>query len=187
LSTDHPILPFSRHMADDRPRPVGLPDGFEQAFDGLFTRAFLVARRILGDATAAEDVAAEATARAYAHWRRIGDQPWREGWIVRVASNLALDATRARARVVADAPSDQVVEDDDVAVRLALAAALKRLPRRQREAVALRYLAGLSEAEVAATLRVSAGSVKTHLHRGVHTLRARLGNDVDLEGVTAGV
>lgn len=49
------------------------PGGFEEVFDDLFGRAFRVARRILGDPTTAEDVAAETLARAFAHWRRIGD------------------------------------------------------------------------------------------------------------------
>ena len=60
-----------------------LPDGFEEAFDQLFGRAFRVARRILGDDAAAEDVAAETMARAYAHWAKIAHEPRREGWVVR--------------------------------------------------------------------------------------------------------
>lgn len=156
---------------------------FEEAFDALFRRAFLVARRILGDSAASEDVAAETLARAYAHWRKIGDQPWREGWVVRVATNLALDATRKN-RYRADEPvKDQPVVDDDVAVRLALVAALARLPKRQREVVALRHLAGMSEEQTAAALQVSAGSVKTHLHRGVAALRKALGDGPLLEEV----
>lgn len=152
---------------------------FEAAFDGLFQRAFVVARRILGDAAGAEDVAAESLARAYANWHKICDRPWLEGWVVRVATNLALDVVRARGRVGAAVPDDATV-DDDVAVRLALAAAMARLPRRQREVVALRYLAGLSEAETTAALGVSAGSVKTHLHRGLASLRSLLADAPDL-------
>jgi len=162
------------------------PDGFEEAFDALFRRAFVVGRRILGDPTAAEDVAAEALARAFAHWNRIGDQPWREGWVVRVATNLAIDVARKGNRM-SDRPlavdtEGTAVDDtaaDMVALRLTLAAALQRLPKRQREAIQLRYLAGLSEAQVAEALQVSVGSVKTHLHRGVQRLRTRLGDDTD--------
>lgn len=157
---------------------------FEEAFDDLFQRAFLVGRRILGDATRAEDVAAEALARAFAHWRKIGAQPWREGWVVRVATNLALDAARRQTRMTDGSPAEQAADrtvDDDVAVRLALVDAMERLPRRQREVVALRHLGGLSEAECAAALRVSTGSVKTHLHRGLAALRERLGTDLELE------
>lgn len=161
---------------------------FEEAFDALFQRAFLVGRRILNDATRAEDVAAETLARAYAHWRKIGDQPWREGWVVRVATNLALDTARQRSRMADESPAELAggdAVDDDVAVRMALVEALGRLPRRQREVVALRHLGGLSEAECAAALKVSAGSVKTHLHRGLNALRDRLDADIDIEEATA--
>lgn len=160
------------------------PDGFEEAFDLLFRRAFLVARRVLGDRTTSEDVAAETLARAFAHWSRIGDQPWREGWVVRVATNLAIDVARKGSRVSdrpieVDAVTAEDTATDVVALRVTLAVALRRLPKRQREAIALRYLAGLSEAEVAEALHVSVGSVKTHVHRGVQRLRARLGEDAE--------
>ena len=54
------------------------PD-FESVFDELFARAFHLARRVLGDAAAAEDVAAEALMRTYAHWDRVSRLPWRDG------------------------------------------------------------------------------------------------------------
>ena len=52
--------------------------------------------------------------------------------------------------------------------------ALRRLPDRQREVLALRYYLDLSEAEIATTLGISAGSVKTHAHRGLAALAAEL-------------
>lgn len=161
------------------------PGPFEDAFDALFRRAFLVARRILADAASAEDVAAEACARAYVHWRKIGGQDWREAWVARVATNLALDAVRKRSRLSDAEVAEAAAEDDDVAIRLALVDALTRLPKRQREVVALRHLAGLSEKECATALEVSAGSVKTHLSRGLAALRSHLGAEIDLEGVTS--
>jgi RNA polymerase sigma factor (sigma-70 family) len=54
-------------------------------------------------------------------------------------------------------------------------AALALLPQRQREAVVLRYYADLSEAQIAAAMGVSAGSVKRHASRGLAALRDRLG------------
>jgi RNA polymerase sigma factor (sigma-70 family) len=152
------------------------PAGFVDAFDGLLTRAYRVARRIVPSDQAAEDIASETLIRAYAHWRRIGDKPWREGWVVRVATNLAIDAVRKH-RPITDAQvaeGQSPAEQDEVAIRLALAAALRSLPKRQREVVALRYLAGFSEAEAAAALRISTGSVKTHLHRGLGALRTSM-------------
>jgi RNA polymerase sigma factor (sigma-70 family) len=53
-------------------------------------------------------------------------------------------------------------------------AALRTLPDRQREVLALRYYLDLSEAEIAVTLGISPGSVKTHAHRGLAALTDRL-------------
>jgi RNA polymerase sigma factor (sigma-70 family) len=152
------------------------PEGFVEAFDVLLGRAYRVARRIVLSDQAAEDIAAETLARAYAHWRRIGDQPWREGWVVKVATNLAIDAVRKVQPIVDEDVADGTIEaeQENIAIRLALAAALRALPRRQREVVALRHLAGFSEAEAAAALQISTGSVKTHLHRGLAALRSSL-------------
>jgi RNA polymerase sigma factor (sigma-70 family) len=62
-----------------------------------------------------------------------------------------------------------------VSLRLALGAALRGLPRRQREVVSLRYLADISEADVAQSLGISLNSVKKHTARGMTALRSRLG------------
>ncbi len=55
--------------------------------------------------------------------------------------------------------------------------ALRALPRRQRECLVLRYYADLSEAEIATTLGISAGSVKSHSHRGMAALTVALQED----------
>jgi RNA polymerase sigma factor (sigma-70 family) len=147
---------------------------FETAFQDLYPRALRLARRIAGP-TAAEDVAAEALARAYGHWSRIGaSEAYRTGWVLRVTTNLAIDTLRGR-----EHPSERVepegAEDpqDALTLRVALVEALRALPQRQREAVALRYLAGLSQADVAATLGISPGSVAQHVHRGLRVLRGQ--------------
>jgi len=98
---------------------------------------------------------------------------------LRVTVNLAIDAGRKRHRL-SEAPRQQP-SDDLTVIRLALVQALTSLPRRQREAIALRYLADLPEKQVADTLGVSVGSVKTHLHRGLARLRSVLGTDDDAE------
>ncbi len=147
--------------------------GFEAEFDALFGRAFRLARRALGDTAAAEDVAAEALARAYADWPQLQRLSHRDGWVLKVAANLAVDRLRRRPPLVA--PGATVDAADAVAVRLALSAALSRLPRRQRQAVTLRYLGDMSDNEVAAALGITLGSVKTHLHRGLAALRANVG------------
>jgi RNA polymerase sigma-70 factor, ECF subfamily len=156
----------------------GRDDSFEEAFDDLLGRALAAARRILGDIPRAEDVAAEALARTYARWDKVRDLPYREAWVVRVAANLAIDVLRKRQAVV---PERFVRSTEDSSVdRLAVLAAVRRLPRRQREVIVLAYLSDVAEADVARVLGISSGTVKTHLHRGLAALRKAM--SVDLEG-----
>lgn len=149
-------------------------EGFESFFRQAFPRAVAVTQRIVESRAAAEDVAAEAMARAYAEWRSIRELAYREAWVLRVASNLALDAVRRRRPDLKPAESPNV--EETATERVALAAAIRALPRRQREIVALRHLAGMTEAETAAALGVAPGTVKAHGHRAMTTLRASLGD-----------
>ncbi len=155
--------------------------GFEAAFDELFPRAFSLARRLVGDTDVAEDIAAEALARAYAHWPRISTLEYRDGWVLRVAANLAVDRVRRRPEVIVTPSTASAGPDAEelVVLRVALVAALGSLPRRQRQAVALRYLGDLTADQVAVALGISVGSVKTHIHRGLGALRLRLGPGIE--------
>ncbi len=155
----------------------GAGEGFEEAFDDLFPRAVRLATRLLGDRAAAEDVAAEALARAYARWRKVGPLPYRDGWVLKVTTNLAIDRLRRRSPEVWPEPAGDF--EEGVELRLALNAALLTLAPRQRQAIALRYLGGLSDKEVAQALGISLGSVKTHIHRGLRGLRSRLGSGLE--------
>lgn len=148
---------------------------FEEAFDHLWGRAFALARRLLGSEAAAEDVTAEALARAWLHWKRVGGTPWRDGWVLRVTANLAVDASRRRRRVPLGMSRPDVA--DEVVLRRAIVEALAALPRRQRDVVVLRYLCDLSEADTGAVLGVRPATVGVHLHRGLAALRSRLGPD----------
>lgn len=153
---------------------------FELAFDALYRLAYRVAFRILGARPDAEDVAQEALARAALRWSRLHESP--EGWVSRVASNLAIDRYRKRRREHPYPTGPIGVVDERIGERGDLVTALRRLPRRQREVVVLRYLADLSEAEVARALGCSVGTVKTHGSRGLSSLRRELG----LEGEGGG-
>jgi len=116
---------------------------FEANFALLYPRAFALAYRMLGNRTAAEDIAAETMARALLRWDRL-DPDRVPGWVLRVAANQAIDLMRRKGRTLEVGVVDL---EDSTTLRLALADALRKLPRRQREAVALRYLSDLSEAE----------------------------------------
>jgi RNA polymerase sigma factor (sigma-70 family) len=148
-------------------------DDFDSFFRGVFAKTVAVAQRITGERASAEDAAVEALAKAHLAWTRVGGQPWREAWVYKVAINEAIRRLpRPDAAVPVPAAGDPA---DYVAIRQTLTAALRQLPRRQCEAIVLRYLLDFSEAEVAAALGVSQGTVKTHLHRGVAALRKSVG------------
>jgi RNA polymerase sigma factor (sigma-70 family) len=144
---------------------------FEEAFQDLFVAAYHVAHRILGNSSEAEDVAAETTARALDGWRRVCRMPSPTGWVVRVAANLSIDIVRRRRFVGGEAVVERSHQPDEVDARLAVRDVLRLLPRRQRDVLALRYLADLSEAEIAELLGISRGSVKRHASRALDRLR----------------
>jgi RNA polymerase sigma-70 factor (ECF subfamily) len=151
---------------------------FDEAFDDLFAVAERVARRVAGPGDA-EDVAAEVMGRAFARWPKVKLLPYRRAWVARVAFNEALDVYRLANRRRGAGGGQPVSRDmaDDLAVRVALNEALAKLPKRQREVVALRYLADLSEADTASLLGLTVGSVKQHARRALQAMRERLGAD----------
>lgn len=152
----------------------GAEADFERRFWPLFLTAFRAAHRILRDRAAAEDVAADALVRVHLRWDRLrGDPAYCSAWVVRVATNRALDV--AKRRTPAPVPRPHPAFDDAVASHVVLEAALGTLPRRQRQVVALRYLLGLSTEEVARVLDIRDGSVRSHLDRALKKLRLRLG------------
>lgn len=147
----------------------------------MLPRATALAYGIARSHEDAEDIAVEALARAYRRWKRLSRVAWRDGWVLKVAANLALDQVRKMPvpAVEAEIPhsSEARVEDREL-----LLAAVPALPRRQQEAIVMFYLFDLSYAEIARAMKVSVGSVKRHLHRGLENLRTVM--DVkSLEGV----
>ena len=151
--------------------------GFDELFDRLFPVIARTVVRIVDDRAEAEDIAAEAFARALARWRKIGRLDWREAWITRVAVNLAIDRCRRNPPSVGN--SEAVGDTTDaVADRAVLVAAMGRLSQRQRAVIGLRYLVGLQIAEIAERMGLAEGTVRVHLSRGLRRLR------LDLEATT---
>ncbi len=145
---------------------------FDDRFDELAELSYRLAYRMLGSREDARDIAQETMARAYARWPKVRDAA--RGWVARVSTNLALDLIRKRRRRPTADDQPGVDHATGVADRAELVAALVSLPRRQRDVVALRYLADLPEAEVARALGCSVGTVKQHAHRGLAALRVSL-------------
>jgi RNA polymerase sigma factor (sigma-70 family) len=154
---------------------------FEPFFRAIYPKAVAVAERVTGELAAAEDAAIEALAKAHFRWARIGEQPWRDAWVIRVTINQAITRLPRPPRTprVTDGPDHA----DGVVLRNTLQMAVRQLPRRQREVVCLRYLVGLSENEIAAALDLGLGTVKTHLRRGIASLRASVGRHLKEEHV----
>lgn len=146
----------------------------DSVFRELYVPAYAVALRILRDKQDAEDAASEALARTVASWRRLQSVDYKRAWVLRVTANVSIDMIRRRRNGEREpAPLSTVGSPADD--RLLVAAALAKLPRRQREVLVLRYLADMTEAQVAEHLCISQGSVKQHSRRGLEALRDDLG------------
>lgn len=140
--------------------------------------------RALSGSAYAEDFAQDAMLAAYRRWDEIQRYEFPVSWVRRVCANKAISAVRRRgheARALVRLGS-QRPEPPDIPEPVAeFWAQVRRLPRRQAQAVALFYLYDLPVAEVAATLDCSVGSVKTHLSRGRATLAQALAEADDGE------
>lgn len=153
-------------------------EDFDEFFYLLLPRVLRLAQRLTGNRQTAEDVAAEAFARACARWSKVKALPYRDAWVLRVATNLAIDVARHHLAAPAPDHEAEVLDFADViALRTTLVSALAALSRSQREAVVLRYLIDLPEDEVALALGIRPGTVKSHLHRAVATLRSQISPD----------
>jgi RNA polymerase sigma factor (sigma-70 family) len=135
---------------------------------------------LVRDRTAAEDITALAFERAYRRRRTFDRRRGEErAWLFGIARNAALDELRRRKRTaqLATEPEDVAgaeTGDDGAEValrRTAVRAALAGLPAREREIIALKFHAGMSNAEMAKVLGVSESNAGTLLHRTMQKLR----------------
>lgn len=153
------------------------------AFDELYRSSrddiFAYAAGLLRDRSAAEDVTAQAFERAFRKRGRFDARKGtRRAWLFGIARNAALDELRRRSRIaeLAGEPADERApapdESADVALRrTALRQAMSALDARERELVALKFFAGLSNSEIAAVIGTSETNAGTKLHRTMAKLR----------------
>ena len=130
----------------------------------------------MGDRALAEDLTAEAFARAYASWRKVSRHPAAKAWVVRTALNTHVSWWRRRKREVAwDAGIDRADgAEPALALDPAILAALRALPTRQRQVLALRIFLDLDTEATARALGIAPGTVTAHLSRGTAALRGAL-------------
>jgi RNA polymerase sigma-70 factor (ECF subfamily) len=159
------------------------PSEADLAFDRLYRSSrddvYAYVAGMVRDRAAAEEVTATAFERAYrkrSRFDRRRGEP--RAWLFGIARNAALDELRRRGRQaeLAAEPADlagAAVEESAAASerRLALAAGLATLEPRERELIALKFFAGLSNAEIAAVVGIGESNAGTKLHRAVTKLR----------------
>ncbi|GAA3737259.1 RNA polymerase sigma-70 factor (sigma-E family) [Spinactinospora alkalitolerans] len=139
-----------------------------------------MAQSLTGNHADAEDLLQAALVKTFFAWERIASPNARDGYVRRAMVNTQISEWRRRRLDVY--PTDEIPEQrvDDPTWRTDLAdavgRAVDRLPRRQRMTVLLRYYEDMSEAEIAAALGVSVGTVKSTVSRAV----AKLRHDADL-------
>jgi RNA polymerase sigma-70 factor, ECF subfamily len=163
--------------AEEAPREADL------AFDRLYRASrddvYAYVASLVRDRGVAEEVTATAFERAYRKRSRFDPSRGEpRAWLFGIARNAALDELRRRGRQaeLAAEPADLFspgLEEDAQASerRLAVAAALGRLHSRERELIALKFFAGLTNAEIAEVLGISESNAGTKLHRAVTKLR----------------
>ena len=151
----------------------------EQLYDAHYVRLVRLAVLLLGDVGRAEEVVQDSFVAIYRRWDRMGDVD-APAYLRQTVVNRSRSVLRHLSVVrkhPPHAPVDEPGADHDVlraAQRRAVTDAMAALPRRQREVLALRYYLELSEREIAETLGISAGAVKSHASRGADALRRSL-------------
>jgi RNA polymerase sigma-70 factor (sigma-E family) len=151
----------------------------EQLYDAHYVRLVRLAVLLLGDVGRAEEVVQDSFVAIYHRLDRLGDADL-PAYLRQTVVNRSRSVLRHLAVVSKhppEVPADGPGADDDVlrgAQRRAVIDAMARLPRRQREVLALRYYLDLSERQIAETLGISPGAVKSHASRGSDALRRSL-------------
>lgn len=159
----------------DDPRPHV---EFEDLYRRDYRRLVALAYGLSGSRSAAEELVQEAFLAAHRRWDEIGAYDEPAAWVRRVVVNRAVSVVRRRvaeglalARLGARRPLPATLPEHDEAVWRAVRA----LPRRQSQVVALHYVDDLAVADIASILGCAEGTVKAHLHQARRSLATALG------------
>jgi RNA polymerase sigma-70 factor (sigma-E family) len=149
--------------------------GFAEFFAASWDLCLRAVAASTGDMTLAEDQTAEAFARAWASWHRVGHHPAPRAWVVRTALNAGASWWRRRGKETALTSHDiAVASSQGTGLDAAVLAALRRLPARQREVIVLRVFLDLDIDTTARQLGIAPGTVRAHLSRAMTALRSEL-------------
>ena len=161
------------------------PPTWEEVVRDHSARVYRLAYRLTGNQHDAEDLTQEVFVRVFRSLSSYSPGTF-EGWLHRITTNLFLDSVRRKARIRFDALGDDTVERlpgrgpgpdqvfDDTHLDGDVQAALDALPPDFRAAVVLCDIEGLSYEEIADTLGIKLGTVRSRIHRGRSQLRAAL-------------
>jgi len=172
------------------PRPVAAPDGWtpptwDEVVREHSGRVYRLAYRLTGNVHDAEDLTQDVFVRVFRSLSSYTPGTF-EGWLHRITTNLFLDGVRRKQRIRFDALADDAADRvsgrehspdrvlDDRMLAGDIQAALDELAPDFRAAVVLCDIEGLSYEEIAATLDVKLGTVRSRIHRGRAQLRAAL-------------
>lgn len=172
------------------------PASFRDQLLAAIPRLRRYARSLVFDAAAADDLVQTALERALARWRQFDPRRELLVWVIGIAHNAHLDERRRQARRREATTATPALDGDgaqlpahhaidrhgghpgvDVALRLDLLAALRRLPEEQREALLLVSVEQFTYAECAEALGIPAGTAMSRVSRGRAALRAMLDGD----------
>jgi RNA polymerase sigma-70 factor (sigma-E family) len=176
-------LTVSAFMPDVRPAEPAVWDA-DRAVTDIYHREYKslvrLAVLLVHDVHTAEEVVQDSFEAMHTAWRRLRDSDKALSYLRQAVVNKSRSVLRHRNVVDKNAPKpapdEPSAEHGAMALieRTAVIAALRTLPDRQREAIVLRYYADLSEADIAATMGISRGAVKSHTARGMSALRSIL-------------
>jgi RNA polymerase sigma-70 factor, ECF subfamily len=166
--------PRAQTASKDEPGAADL--AFEELYRSSRDDVYSYAAGLLRDRSAAEEVTASAFEKAYRRRKQFDSERGSgRAWLFGIARNAALDELRRRKRSAAvtdEAVLGSTPDHGEATVRRqAVTAALETLDARERELVALKFFAGLANAEIAAVVGVSESNAGTMLHRTIEKLR----------------
>ena len=158
-------------------------DVVTEIYHGHYNQLVRLAVLLVHDVQTAEEVVQDAFEAMHLAWRRLRDSEKALQYLRQTVVNRSRSVLRHR-KVVdmhapKPAPDEPSAEHAALALleRSAVAAALRSLPERQREAIALRYYADFSEADIAKAMGISKGAVKSHTARAMSSLKTILSQE----------
>jgi RNA polymerase sigma-70 factor (ECF subfamily) len=180
--------------ANTETEPSGDPDsrllaaaasGDQKAFSGLIDRhydiVYRVVWRVMSGHADSEDIVQEAFLRLWGNPRQVRRGPALRGWLIRVATNLAIDRARRKQAASIDQEPEIAATGPDALDQVLgeksaneINSALARLPERQRLALSLVYFENMSNIDAAAAMAISVEAIESLLARGRRALKAEL-------------